>query len=126
METIGRDLREMQRVPLDSAHVAAMRAVGTEVRYAAGTFLVRPGDPIDRFVYVDEGEIEVVNAFTGERLLPSTLGPTQFMGEIAFLNGGAWSLPMRAVKDTRVLEVPRHWWLVVRTSISVPPVKSIP
>ena len=32
VETIGRDLREVQRVPLDSAHVAAMRAVGTEVR----------------------------------------------------------------------------------------------
>lgn len=107
METIGRDLREMQRVPLDAAHVAAMRAVGSEAHYPAGTFLVQPGDPIDRFVYVDEGEIEVVNAFTGERLVPSTLGPTQFMGEIAFLNGGAWSLPMRAVKDTRVLEVPR-------------------
>lgn len=117
METIGRDLREMQRVPLDSTHVAAMRAVGTEARYAAGTFLVRPGDPIDRFVYVDEGEIEVVNSFTGERLVPSTLGPTQFMGEIAFLNGGTWSLPMRAARDTRVLEVPRAAMLRLMSEI---------
>ena len=117
METIGRDLREMQRVPLDAAHVAAMRAVGSQVHYPAGTFLVQPGDPIDRFVYVDEGEIEVVNAFTGERLVPSTLGPTQFMGEIAFLNGGAWSLPMRAVKDTRVLEVPRPAMLRLMSEI---------
>ncbi|WNL46459.1 FAD-dependent oxidoreductase [Dyella sp. BiH032] len=117
METIGRDLREMQRVPLDAAHVAAMRAVGSEAHYPAGTFLVQPGDPIDRFVYVDEGEIEVVNAFTGERLVPSTLGPTQFMGEIAFLNGGTWSLPMRAAKDTRVLEVPRPAMLRLMSEI---------
>lgn len=107
METIGRDLREMQRVPLAPAHVAAMRTEGSIVRYAAGTFLVHLGDPIDRFYYVDDGEIEVVNPYTGERLVPSTLGPTQFMAEISFLNGGAWSLPMRAVRDTQVLEVPR-------------------
>lgn len=107
METIGRDLREMQRVPLAPAHVAAMRAEGSVARYAAGTFVVQLGDAIDRFYYVEEGEIEVVNPFTGERLVPSTLGATQFMAEISFLNGGVWSLPMRAVRDTQVLEVPR-------------------
>ncbi len=107
METIGRDLTEMQRVPLAPEHVAAMRKEGTIVRYPAGTILVRPGERIDRFVYVEEGEIEVVNAFTHERHLPSTLGPTQFMAEISFLGGGTWSMPMRAVRDTQVLEVPR-------------------
>ena len=107
METIGRDLREMQRTPLAPSHVAALRAVGKVVDYPAGTMLCRPGEPIDRFVYVEQGEIEVVNAFTEERLVPSTLGPTQFMAEIAILSGGNWSMPMRAVSDTRVLEVPR-------------------
>lgn len=107
METIGRDLTEMQRVPLAPEHVAAMRKEGTIVRYPAGTILVRPGERIDRFVYVEEGEIEVVNAFTHERHLPSTLGPTQFMAEISFLGGGTWSMPMRAVRNTQVLEVPR-------------------
>lgn len=107
METIGRDLREMQRVPLSPAHVAALRAVGAVRHYPAGTFVARAGDPADRFVYVEEGEIEVVNPFTDERHIASTLGPTQFMAEIAFLNGGNWSLPMRAVIDTLVIEVPR-------------------
>jgi thioredoxin reductase (NADPH) len=107
METIGRDLREMQRVPLAASHVSALRAAGIERHYPAGTFLARAGDPADRFVYVEAGEIEVVNPFTGERHLPSTLGPTQFMGEISFLNGGNWSMPMRAVRDTTVVEVPR-------------------
>lgn len=107
METIGRDLREMQRIPLAPSHVSALRAAGAVVDYPAGTILCRPGQPIDRFVYVEDGEIEVVNSFTGERLVPSTLGPTQFMSEIALLSGGNWSMPMRAVVDTRVIEVPR-------------------
>ncbi|SOB86550.1 thioredoxin reductase (NADPH) [Sphingomonas guangdongensis] len=107
METIGRDLVEMQRVPLAAAHVAAIQAIGTERSYPAGTILVSPGDPADRFIYVVAGEIEVLDVFTGERLVPSTLGPTQFMGEISFLSGGNWALPFRAAQDSRVIEVPR-------------------
>ncbi|MCJ2010836.1 FAD-dependent oxidoreductase [Methylobacterium sp. J-092] len=107
METIGRDLREMQRIPLAASHVAALRSAGVARSYPAGAFLARAGERADRFVYVEAGEIEVVNPFTNERHLPSTLGPTQFMGEIAFLNGGNWSMPMRAVQDTTVIEVPR-------------------
>jgi thioredoxin reductase (NADPH) len=117
LETIGRDLNEMQRVPLAESHVAALRAVGKVAHYAAGTFLVQPGDPVDRFVYVEDGEIEVVNPFTGERNLPSALGPTQFLGEISLLNGGAWSMPLRAVRDTRVLEVPRTEMLTLMSEI---------
>jgi thioredoxin reductase (NADPH) len=117
METIGRDLREMQRVPLAPHHVAALRAIGKKAHYPAGTFLVHPGEPADRFVYVDEGEIEVVNPFTNERLVESTLGPTQFMAEIAFLNGGNWSLLMRACSDTLVVEVPRRKMLLLMSQI---------
>src|SRR5579859_5040915 len=117
METIGADLRQMQRIPLAPAHVEALRAAGKSATYAAGTFLARPGEPMDSFVYVEEGEIEVVNPYTNERYLPSTLGPTQFMGDIAFLNGGAWSLLMRAARETRVTEVPREAMLTLMSQI---------
>ena len=117
METIGRDLNEMQRVPLAESHVAALRAAGAVVHYPAGKVIVQPGDPVDRFIYVEDGEIEAVNSFTGERLLPSSLGPTQFMGEISLLNGGAWSVSMRAVCDTRVIEVPRAGILTLMSQI---------
>src|SRR3984893_11200788 len=117
METIGGDLRQMQRTPLAAAHVEALRAAGKVATYTAGTFLARPGAPMDRFVYVEEGEIELVNPYTNERHFPSTLGPTQFMGEISFLNGGAWSVPMRAVRDTRVIEVPREAMLTLMSQI---------
>jgi thioredoxin reductase (NADPH) len=117
METIGADLRQMQRTPLAASHVEALRAKGKIATYPAGTFLARPGQPIDRFLYVEEGEIEVVNPYTDERHLPTTLGPTQFMGEISLLNGGAWSLAMRAVRETRVIEVPRASMLTLMSQI---------
>src|SRR5580692_507828 len=117
METIGADLRQMQRTPLAASHVAALRAAGKPVTYPAGAFLARPGDPADRFTYVEEGEIEVVNSYTDKRHLTSTLGPTQFMGEISFMNGGAWSMPMRAARDTRVIEVPREAMLTLMSQI---------
>jgi thioredoxin reductase (NADPH) len=117
METIGDDLRQMQRIPLAASHVQALLDAGKIATYPAGTFMARPGEPMDRFVYVEEGEIEVVDPYTDQRHLPSTLGPTQFMGEISFLNGGAWSMPMRAVRDTRVIEVPREAMLTLMSQI---------
>jgi thioredoxin reductase (NADPH) len=117
METIGNDLRQMQRTPLAASHVEALRTAGKVVTYSARVILSRPGEPMDRFTYIEEGEIEVVNPYTDERYLPSTLGPTQFMGEISFLNGGAWSLSMRTVRDTRVIEVPREAMLTLMSRI---------
>ena len=117
MESIGGDLRQMQRTPLSASHVEALRAVGSVITHPAGVFVARPGDPVDRFTYVEDGEIEVVNPYTNERHLSSTIGPSQFMGEIAFLNGGAWSMAMRTVRDTRVIEVPRQAMLTLMSQI---------
>lgn len=117
MESIGRDLREMQRVPLAPAHVEALRAAGEVVDFPAGTVIVETGDPVDRFIYVEAGEIEVMNPYTGDRHLPSTLGPTQFMGEISLLSGGNWTMPMRAVVDTRAIVVPRDAMLRLMAEI---------
>ncbi|CCD97730.1 Thioredoxin-disulfide reductase [Bradyrhizobium sp. STM 3809] len=107
----------MQRTPLADEHVAAISAAGTERAYSAGTVVVRQGDQMDRFIYLLEGEIEVIDAFTGERALPSSLGPGQYMGEIAFLSGGRYTMPMRAAKDTRVVEVERHRMLTLMAQI---------
>jgi thioredoxin reductase (NADPH) len=117
METIGNDLRQMQRIPLAASHVEALRAAGKVVTHPEKEFLSRPGEPMDRFIYIEDGEIEVVNPYTNERHLPFTLGPTQFMGEISLLNGGAWSLAMRTVRETRVIEVPREAMLTLMSRI---------
>jgi thioredoxin reductase (NADPH) len=117
VETIGADLRQMQRTPLSPSHVQGLREAGKVVTYPAGTFLARPGEPADRFVYVEEGEIELVDPYTDKRHYPPTVGPTQFMGEIAFLNGGPYTVPMRTVRDTRVIEVPREAMLTLMSQI---------
>ncbi len=108
METLGQDLETMRRVPLAPEHVAAICAIGGERHYKAGEIVMDIGEAMDRFVYVVEGEIEVVDPNTGERLLPSSLGPTQFLGEIGFLNGGTNIMRMRAAVDTTVIEAPRE------------------
>jgi thioredoxin reductase (NADPH) len=98
----------MRRVPLAPEHVDAICAIGGEKFYPAGAIVMDIGEPMDRFVYILEGEIEVVNPYTGDRLLKAALGPTQFMGEIAFLNRGTNYLRMRAAVDTKVIEAPRE------------------
>ena len=107
METLAADLREMQRTPLHASHVEALRRAGHPQVFEAGEMVTRPGDPIDWFLYVEEGEIELVDPATGDRLGSSTIGPTQFVGEIAFLTGGAYTMPMRACARTRVTAVAR-------------------
>ncbi|MBV7257612.1 FAD-dependent oxidoreductase [Pacificimonas sp. WHA3] len=108
MEQLAIDLNTTPRQPLAEAHVRAIRKIAASRRYPAGTIIVRPGDPMDEFVFIDDGEIEVVDVSTGERTLPHTLGPGQYIGEIAFLNGGSWTMCMRAALDTDTLVVPRQ------------------
>jgi thioredoxin reductase (NADPH) len=117
VESIAFDLRQTKRTPLAPAHVEAIRAVGRRRTYAAGEFLARPGDPMTCFVWVEAGEVEVVDLTTGERRVPSTLGPGQFMGEIGFLAGGRWTLPMRAAQDTTTTEVDRSTMLRLMSEI---------
>ncbi len=107
MEALGENLETMPRVPLADSHVAMLREIGTERTYEPGEMVAEIGDTVDTFVYVLEGEIEVKDPYSEARLLDSSLGPTQFMGEISFLNAGTYFLPMRAAKPTRTLEVPR-------------------
>jgi len=113
MEKIGGDLSEMVRTPLTDAHVEMLREAGREITHPAGAILAEPGDRMDSFVYILDGEIEVVDPYTRERAMEHGLGPGQFMGEIAFLNGGSWHLPMRAAVETRVIEVERETMLAL-------------
>jgi len=117
METLGQDLETMRRVPLAPDHVDAICAIGGEVFYPAGAIVMDIGEPMDRFIYVIEGEIEVADPRSGERMLPSTLGPTQFLGEIGFLSRSTNIMRMRAVVDTRVIEAPREPMLALMSRV---------
>tara|TARA_R110002096_G_scaffold122204_14_gene264625 strand:+ start:41 stop:1660 length:1620 start_codon:yes stop_codon:yes gene_type:complete len=108
MESLAGNLRQMQRTPLYPEHVEALRRTGREQVFAKGDMIAQAGDRMDTFYYIVEGEVEATDPVTGERHLPTTLGPTQFLGEIAFLNEGAYSFPMRAVRETRMIAVDRE------------------
>jgi thioredoxin reductase (NADPH) len=117
METIAFDLKTTQRTPLTAEHVAALRKIGTEKTYAKGQLVVQAGHRMDSFIFVEEGEIELIDPHTGQRHLPHSLGSGQFVGEIAFLNGGSFSMSMRTAQVTRVLEVPRTAMLTLMANV---------
>jgi thioredoxin reductase (NADPH) len=117
MDTIGGDLNTMVPKPFAAEHLAAIRAISTPRHYAPGEVVLEAGAPQDRFVLVEEGEIEVADPVTGERLHASTLKPGQFMGELAFLNGGPMTLTMRASAPTRTHEAPRPAMLRLMSDI---------
>lgn len=117
MESLGLNLHEMRRTPLHESHVDALREAGQEVVFERGTLVAEVGQQIDQFIYLLEGELEVVNPYTLERYLPHSLGPAQFVGEISFLNGGTYTLPLRAAKTSRALVVPRLTMLQLMAEI---------
>ena len=108
MEGIGADLEVMRAVPLAAAHIEAIRAIGRERSYDATDMIARVGDPMDRFMYVVEGEMEVLDPNSGKRMGDATTGPGQFVGELSFLSGGSYFLAMRAVSRTVTIEVARE------------------
>ena len=108
METLAQDLNTMVRTPLLDEHVAAMRRVGTVEDVPAGTMIFQPNEAMDRFCYLLEGEVEAVDPRTDGRYgNGSTLGPTQFFGEISFLSGARLQMGARTVQDTKLLCVER-------------------
>ena len=117
MESLAADLETMVRTPLSEAHVAALRAAGEERAFAAGDWLVRLGDRQDTFFYVLDGRVEAVDPATNERYGEATLGPTQFFGDIGFLNGGPITIGARMVEDSRILCVPREDLLTLMSRI---------
>ncbi|MEL6819204.1 MAG: FAD-dependent oxidoreductase [Pseudomonadota bacterium] len=117
MEELAPDLRQMARTPLHESHIQALRDNGEERHFSEREMVANVGDPTDHFVFIEEGEIEVLDPFTGERYLPFALGPGQYMGDIGFLSGAPISMPFRAAKDTRVTCVPRERMLSLMSAI---------
>ena len=107
MESFAPDLRHAPRRRLTAEHVAAIRSVSEVQHFKTGTITASVGDPMDRFLYIVEGGLELIDPFTAERYLPDALGPGQFTGEMAFLYGGTYTIPVRAAAPTTVLAAAR-------------------
>jgi CRP-like cAMP-binding protein len=70
----------------------------------AGDEIVRQGEPGDRFYVIDSGSAEVLV----DGRPAASLGPGDYFGEMALLDGGVRSATVFAVRSLRTLEVPRH------------------
>jgi thioredoxin reductase (NADPH) len=68
MESIGADLRQMQRTPLAASHVQALRDAGKTVTHPVGAILARSGEPITSFVYLCLRQYSVSLCMCGGRL----------------------------------------------------------
>jgi len=117
MESLAADLETLVRTPLDDSHVEAMRKAGEVRTLAAGEWLARLGDPMDTFWFLEDGEVEAINPATGQRYGNATLGPGQYFGEIAFLNGGTYLMGARTTCDSRLIAVPRRRMLELMSRV---------
>ncbi len=86
-------------------HVERMRAVAEVVTFAPGEMLAEFFARTTHFHYIESCEAEAVDPLTGGRYMTSTLGPSQFAGEIAILSGGRTMMGTRAVTPVRTLAV---------------------
>ena len=117
METIGDDLRQMQRTPLAASHVEALRAAGKVVTYPAGTFSHGPASRSIALSISRRARSRWSIPTPTSAICPPRSARRSSWAKSRFLNGGAWSMAMRAVRDTRVIEVPREAMLTLMSQI---------
>jgi thioredoxin reductase (NADPH) len=116
MESYAEDLATMVRRPLTPDHVAMIRCDGVVRKVAQGEVVARAGEPNDLFQFVEEGELELFDAFSMARIGAGTLKAGQFVGEISFLSGSAKLGNVRAVEAGALIEVPRARMLALMSA----------
>ena len=98
-----RVVEQLTKVPLFSdcsnRDLQTIARVVKDIDHRAGTVIAREGEPgVGLFVIVD-GEAEVT--IGGKK--KATLGPGEFFGEIALLDGGPRTATVTAITDVKLL-----------------------
>lgn len=98
-------LEQLSRVPLfaglDHRALTELGTLADEISVADGRALTREGESGHEFFIVLEGRVAV--EIGGSRI--GTLGPGDFLGEIALIDGKPRSATTRAIGETRLLVV---------------------
>ena len=110
---LGREAAEMLAgIPLFSGlsrrHLAGLAGAASTKRFAAGTELVRAGQPATAFFVILDGDVRV-QAPTGA----IALGAGDFFGEMALIDGEPRSATVVAVGEVYVLMIGRAKFLKV-------------
>ena len=79
-----------------------------EERYEPGCTIVKEGDAESTSLFlINEGEVEVSRGKDKSRVLLATLGPGQYFGELALIDGSPRSATVTATSPVRVLVLDR-------------------
>jgi CRP/FNR family cyclic AMP-dependent transcriptional regulator len=85
-------IRLLKDVPLFGAltrpQLARLADIAREVTYGPGRMLVRDGTPGVAFYVITEGRAKVIKGKIASARGAATLGPGDFFGELALLDGG--------------------------------------
>jgi CRP/FNR family cyclic AMP-dependent transcriptional regulator len=96
-------VEELSRVPLFSGcsrrDMQTIARVVKDIDHPAGTVIAREGDPGVGLFFIVEGTTEVT--IGGRR--KAKLGPGDFFGEIALLDGGPRTATVTATSDVKLL-----------------------
>jgi CRP-like cAMP-binding protein len=82
------------------------RAV-VERNYKKGETIVKEGEQAVAFFMVANGKVEVARGGGAKKNKLNDLGPGQFFGEMALLDGGPRSATVKALEDTQCLVLSR-------------------
>lgn len=99
-------MRRWTRRPITSVSLDGLLAAGVERTVPRLTHVVREGEPAESFFIVLAGECEVFHTTKGgRRKTVGTLGPGALFGETAARVGVTRSASVRALVETRLLEI---------------------
>lgn len=88
--------------PFGEGALAELAAVARWRNYAAGQTVLEAGDPTQDLFFVAEGELRVVTrSSSGHEIVLNDIGPGQFFGEIAAIDGGLRSTGVVALTAAR-------------------------
>ena len=120
-EELIRDVPLLAR--LSEADRRALASRGRVRSYPAGTIVFRQGDPGDSLHIVIEGSVRIsVGSPSGEEATIALLGPGEFVGHLALLDGRPRSASAVAAQPTKTLVVTRDTfaqWLSVRPTAAL-------
>jgi len=88
---------------VDEPALQFLGGMAAEGSFAAGTVIVREGEPGDRIFFVREGRVQVVKEKAGEAAVQlAEFGPGDFFGEMSLVESVVRSASVVALEPTRV------------------------
>ncbi len=78
---------------------------GAKVARAKGTVLFREGDPGGTMFVLQEGRVAITKAIKGGDKTLAVLGPGEFFGEMAILNGRPRAATALVLEEAKLLEI---------------------